>query len=169
MDELTISTGADNINELGIVEEHNGKHKLDIWGTDECNNVGGAVGIIFPPFISKNKPLDIYFKELCRKFPVTYRREVSAQGITGYRFTPSESAFGDVDHYPENSCYCPDGPPCMPSGLFNASACAFGTLYLLFFLKGFISVSIFVICREHTLRTILRELNMDDTFYHCLN
>lgn len=60
-------------------------------------------------------------------FFFSFDKEVKASGgITAYRFSPPKNVFGSVEENPENMCFCPQGPPCAPSGFFNISACQYG-------------------------------------------
>ncbi|KAF4519649.1 hypothetical protein B566_EDAN004986 [Ephemera danica] len=54
-------------------------------------------------------------------------------GVPGYRFSPPLNVFGDLEHNPDNACYCPQGPPCAPNGLFNVSACQYDSPIMLSF------------------------------------
>ncbi|KAK7065742.1 putative cd36, partial [Halocaridina rubra] len=42
-------------------------------------------------------------------------------------FSPPADVFANVTVKPENECYCVGGPPCTGGGLFNISACKFGS------------------------------------------
>lgn len=56
-----------------------------------------------------------------------FKKEVITDGgVPGYRFGPPENVFSDVEHNPDNECFCPSGPPCAPHGLFNVSLCQYG-------------------------------------------
>lgn len=46
--------------------------------------------------------------------------------MPAYRFTPPKNVFGSVEENPDNLCFCPQGPPCAPSGFFNVSLCQYG-------------------------------------------
>jgi len=60
-------------------------------------------------------------------FLFRFLKEVTAKGgVPGYRFTPPEDVFSEIEKNPENDCFCPAGPPCAPHGLFNVSLCQYG-------------------------------------------
>jgi hypothetical protein len=64
---------------------------------------------------------------MCRLLPLHFEKEVVTNGdVLGYRFSPPTNVFADIEHNPENECFCPNGPPCAPNGLFNVSACQYG-------------------------------------------
>jgi len=58
---------------------------------------------------------------------------VDPNGIPGYRFVPPSDVFGTPAENPDNACFCnnPDGNCNTPSGVFNVSACQFGSPTLL--------------------------------------
>lgn len=58
---------------------------------------------------------------------------MTANDVPGWRFTPPTDVFASVDEKPEQICFCPGGPPCAPSGTFNASACQYESPILLSF------------------------------------
>lgn len=56
-----------------------------------------------------------------------FEKEVmGANDVPAYRFTPPKNVFGSVEENPDNLCFCPQGPPCAPSGFFNVSLCQYG-------------------------------------------
>lgn len=127
-DRVTIFTGVNDIKQYGIIDKYNGRSYLPHWLNDDCNRLNGTDGSIFPPHIEKNRILFVYDKDLCRLLPLVYEKEVQIkQSIVGYRFTPPENVFSDVERNPENMCFCPAGQPsCSPNGLFNVSLCQYG-------------------------------------------
>ncbi|XP_030558451.1 scavenger receptor class B member 1 isoform X1 [Drosophila novamexicana] len=134
-DRVTVFTGTDNINHYGIIDKFNGRTHLPHWTTDECNRLSGTDGSIFPPHITKDRVLEVYDKDLCRLLPLVFEQEVmTSNEVPGYRFTPPEWVFADVDSHPDNMCYCPAGKPsCSPNGLFNVSLCQYDSPIMLSF------------------------------------
>lgn len=64
----------------------------------------------------------------------SFQEEVmTANDVPGWRFTPPIDVFANIDEKPEQMCFCPAGPPCAPSGTFNASACQYESPVLLSF------------------------------------
>lgn len=116
-----------DVTKFGIIDKYNGVEYLPHWTTPACNHLNGTDGSIFPPHISKNTTLHIYDKDLCRLLPLSFEKEVTTRNnVPGYRFTPSERVFASVENNPDNMCFCPNGPPCAPHGMFNVSACQYG-------------------------------------------
>ncbi|XP_028139088.1 lysosome membrane protein 2 isoform X1 [Diabrotica virgifera virgifera] len=134
-DNITIFTGVEDITKYGIIESVNGKTNLSHYGTDQCNSLEASDGSIFPPHMTKNTTLYIFDKDLCRRLPLVFDKEVlaSSNEVPAYRFTPPKNVFGSVEENPENACFCPQGPPCTPSGFFNVSLCQFDSPVLLSF------------------------------------
>ncbi|CAD6998695.1 scavenger receptor class B member 1 [Ceratitis capitata] len=134
-DRVTIFTGVDDITQYGIIDKFNGRSYLPHWLSDNCNRLNGTDGSIFPPHIEKDRILFVYDKDLCRLLPLVYEKEVQIkENVLGYRFTPPENVFGDVESNPENACFCPAGQPsCSPKGLFNVSLCQYDSPIMLSF------------------------------------
>ena len=112
--------------DYAAIDKWNGISKMTHWKTDECNRIVGTDGTAFPPDLTTNTTLHLFNPELCRSLPLVYHKTVVRSGIESYRFSPPVDLFDTVDSKPENDCYCVTGPPCMPQGLFNMSACKFG-------------------------------------------
>lgn len=133
-DIYTIFTGVEDITKYGMMDRWNGKDGLGHWTTNACDNILGGDGSIFPPHITKQKILKVFDKDLCRTLPLVFKEEVmTANNVPGWRFTPPTDVFASVDEKPEQVCFCPAGPPCAPSGTFNASACQYESPILLSF------------------------------------
>lgn len=127
-DRVTVNTGVEDIHKYGIIDNYNGRTHLPHWTTDACNRLEGTDGSIFPPHIEKDRVLHVYDKDLCRLLPLVFEKEVmTSNEVPGFRFTPPEWVFADVDSHPDNMCFCPAGKPsCSPNGLFNVSLCQYG-------------------------------------------
>jgi len=133
-DDVTMWTGATDITKYGLVQNVNGVDKLPHYLTDECNSIAGSDGSIFPPHITRNTTLYLYDKDLCRALPMVYDQDVTVAGsVPGYRFKPPMNVFGTPEENPYNSCFCPQGPPCTPSGFFNVSFCQYDSPILISF------------------------------------
>lgn len=117
-----------DIQKYGLIDKYNGHSHLPHWLSESCNRLNGTDGSIFPPHITPERILHIYDKDLCRLLPLVYEKEVITKAdVIGFRFTPPQNVFADIQNYPENTCYCPAGPPsCAPNGLFNVSLCQYG-------------------------------------------
>ncbi|XP_060534332.1 scavenger receptor class B member 1 isoform X2 [Cylas formicarius] len=133
-DTLTIFTGSGDITKYGLIDKFNGMPKLAHYTEDRCNDIMGSDGSIFPPHLTKNSTIYVFDKDMCRKLPLVFDKEVTGSNdIPGYRFTPPIDVFASVDENPENLCFCPAGPPCAPSGFFNVSLCQYDSPILLSF------------------------------------
>lgn len=131
---LEALTGLSNRADVGKLVKFNGKSKLDWWSGDSCNELKGTDGFIFPPNLSKNDRIHVFNRDLCRSLPLEFEREITDDnGIPGYRFVPPANVFGTPQENPENACFCnnPDGICDTPSGVFNVSACQFGSPVML--------------------------------------
>ncbi|XP_066906786.1 scavenger receptor class B member 1 isoform X1 [Halyomorpha halys] len=133
-DIMTVFTGANDITKYGLVDRFNGMSHLPHWKSEECNRLAGSDGSIFPPHITKNTTLYVFDKDLCRLLPLQFKKEVNTPGdVLGYRFSPPENVFAEIEKNPDNECFCPSGPPCAPHGLFNVSLCQYDSPVMLSF------------------------------------
>uniref|UniRef100_A0A182NV29 Scavenger receptor class B n=1 Tax=Anopheles dirus TaxID=7168 RepID=A0A182NV29_9DIPT len=126
---FTIFSGESSLQELGIIKHLDGKPRLDLWHTDECDHVGGTDGSQFPPHLMDRKqPLQVFIKSLCRKFPLVYDSEVTAlDGIPAWRYKIPNSVFSHPDEHLPNHCFCHlESGSCPPTGLFNITGCSMG-------------------------------------------
>ncbi|KAF2880151.1 hypothetical protein ILUMI_26014 [Ignelater luminosus] len=129
-DVITINTGKKDINKLGLIDRFNGEESIDHWSTDDCNKIQGGDGTIFPPHVVRQKkPIYMYQKELCRRLPLVFDKEVKIINgkISAYKYVLPDTVFDRPEIDPENQCYCDmDSGNCSPQGVFNATPCAYG-------------------------------------------
>lgn len=127
-DIITVHTGERDLSKIGVISRYNGEDSLDFWGSQECNRIDGTDGSIYPPsIINPNSTLYLYTKDMCRRIPLEYEAEYhDKHGIPILRFHLPRNIFEDGQKEPKNQCFCTDASGCMPSGVFNASPCAFG-------------------------------------------
>ncbi|XP_049292752.1 scavenger receptor class B member 1 [Anopheles funestus] len=126
---FTVFSGESSLQQLGIIKQLDGKPRLDLWHTDECDHVGGTDGSQFPPHLMDRKqPLKVFIKSLCRKFPLAYDSEVTAlDGIPAWRYKIPTNVFSHPDEHMPNHCFCHlESGSCPPSGLFNITGCSMG-------------------------------------------
>jgi CD36 family len=142
-DNLTVFTGLDTIDNLGKIFAMNGQTKLDIWNSDECNEIVGTDGSQFPPYLmDKEQELQIFIKSFCRTLTLKYDREVTVlNGIPAWRYRAPKGEFGSSLTNPKNKCYCDaeNDMKCPPDGVFDASKCLDGIPLLIsypHFLEG---------------------------------
>lgn len=127
-DDLTILTGEDSLDNLGKIYAMNGETNLNIWSTEECNEIVGTDGSQFPPsWMDKEQNLDIFIKSICKPFPIKYEEEVTVlNGLPAWRYRPLPNVFGNSIVNPDNKCYCDAENPrekCAPSGVFDSEKC----------------------------------------------
>ncbi|KAL1117907.1 hypothetical protein AAG570_004220, partial [Ranatra chinensis] len=133
-DIVTMFTGAGDMSRYGYIDKFNGLSHLPHWKTEKCNRMAGSDGSIFPPHITHNTTLYVFDKDMCRLLPLRFKEEVKAPGdVHGYRFSPPEDVFAEIDKNPDNDCFCPSGPPCAPHGLMNVSLCQYDSPVMLSF------------------------------------
>ncbi|KAL0280649.1 UNVERIFIED_CONTAM: hypothetical protein PYX00_001877 [Menopon gallinae] len=130
-DMVTIFTGEEDTMMTGVITQYGEKTSLDYWSTRECNRIDGTDGTIYPlSAIKPNATLYLYVKEMCRRMPFVYdTSKVDDHGITVYRYNLAKDVFESGKVNPGNRCFCNHRireVECMPSGVFNASPCAFG-------------------------------------------
>nr|WBU77219.1 sensory neuron membrane protein [Odontothrips loti] len=133
--EITMHTGADDMNRLGQIVNFNGAVKQGVWKSDECDAIEGSDGSQFPPpKVATDARLYVYNRDMCRRMPLEFKEVTEAQGMPAYRFHPPANVFSKPSENKENQCYCHDETEdCLPSGVFNASACNFGAPVLFSF------------------------------------
>ncbi|XP_055687525.1 scavenger receptor class B member 1-like [Lutzomyia longipalpis] len=136
LDNFTIHTGEGDIRQLAKILSLNGEDSIDFWTSDECNLMGGTDGSQFPPHLLQKKDrLELYIKDMCRKFPLEYEKDVTVfDGIPAWRYKAPDDVFANPKVNPDNQCYCHQtADECPKSGLFNSSICAYGApIYLSF-------------------------------------
>jgi len=131
---LEAKTGLKERDDLGQIVKFNGKDKLPWWSGDKCNELKGTDGFAYPPNLSKSDKIYIFNRDLCRSIPLEFSQEiVDPNDIPGYRFVPPANLFGTPQENPDNACFCnnPNGICDTPSGVFNVSACQYGSPTLL--------------------------------------
>uniref|UniRef100_A0A1B6F5N2 Scavenger receptor class B member 1 n=1 Tax=Cuerna arida TaxID=1464854 RepID=A0A1B6F5N2_9HEMI len=126
---ITVRTGSEDLNSIGVVTAVNGQEKLTAWDDDECNRVDGSDGMFFPRHeINRSAKLYLFHKNLCRRLPLVFEDEVDFQdGVMGMRFHPPPNVYNTT-----GSCYCKDGV-CPPVGVFDVSPCSMGAPIMMSF------------------------------------
>lgn len=124
----TMYTGHTSMARMGLLDKLNGLDTLPFWSEAPCNSIKASEGSFFPPRdITHEDLVAIYDKDLCRAFPLQYRRRVDKDGISAGYYTPPDSIFAPSMEYPDNRCFCPPGEspesPCELRGLQNISPC----------------------------------------------
>ncbi|XP_046979309.1 lysosome membrane protein 2-like [Schistocerca americana] len=123
---IEAETGARDMKQLGIIVSVDGEPRLRAWGDTECSRVDGTDGSMFPPhLVEQHAPLYLFNKELCRRLPLEFEKDLMVNDIPARRYRPPRNVFARGDVNPENACFC-QSDECPPGGVFNASPCAFG-------------------------------------------
>ncbi|XP_055299434.1 sensory neuron membrane protein 1-like [Sitodiplosis mosellana] len=116
--------GKKNIMDVGQVLEYNGISEMDAWYEDECNQVSGTDGTIFPPFQQKQDGFTIYIPQMCRGMTAEYQQSSKFSGIKTNRYTMSF----DVSKYGSPNCYCRNEDSCPPEGILDLFPCVGTTI-----------------------------------------
>lgn len=78
--------GINDISKLGQIIAVDGEIELNIYDGHDCNKWKGTDGLIFPPFLEKEKPIWAFSADLCRSFAIKYERDSNYNGIETGRF-----------------------------------------------------------------------------------
>ncbi|VDK35120.1 unnamed protein product [Taenia asiatica] len=126
---FVIDTGVNDITKLGNILSYKGKSTVDVWSSDEANQIKGTDGSHVAPGLSMNSRRFIFAADLCRSFEMkvnglgklTNSDKLKVFSLAG---TPETAQPASVN--PANKGYCPTltpGPPCPPAGTFDLSSC----------------------------------------------
>ncbi|KAL5106452.1 Scavenger receptor clas B member 1 [Taenia crassiceps] len=126
---FVIETGVNDITKLGNILSYKGKSTVDVWSSDEANQIKGTDGSHVAPGLSMHSRRFIFATDLCRSFELkvdglrklTNSDKLKALALGG---TPETAQPASVN--PANKAYCPvltPGPPCPPAGTFDLSSC----------------------------------------------
>lgn len=135
LDEVsTIYTGRKGMENFGLLDRLNGLDHLPYWDSPPCNSIRASEGSFFPPRdVTKSDIVHVYDKDLCRVWPLRYRKEVVENGIPAGYYTPDDNIFETSDKNEDNVCFCQGPEECPPKGLQNISPCQFDApVYLSF-------------------------------------
>lgn len=76
-DTITVLTGTNDVENIGIVSEINGEDSLYVWPEEECNRIDGSDGAFFPRHtLNNNVTLYLFHINMCRRIPFVYDKEV---------------------------------------------------------------------------------------------
>jgi scavenger receptor class B, member 1 len=121
--DFNMDTGNKDIKKLGILRKWN--FKSDLQFQSKCSKLGEtSAGDFFPPGMSKEKFVNFFSPEICRNALLEFEEEREINGLKAYKYTVGDRLIDNGTLYPENKCYC--SGDCVPSGLFNVSACKLG-------------------------------------------
>jgi len=105
-------TGVENISNICQFVKFNGKKSLGIWGSDKANEVSGADGTMFRPFINDDEPLAVFLDTLFRRVTISYAGDDYVRGIRMKRYILDKKNI-------VNSSVDPDYYLNAPAGLLN--------------------------------------------------
>lgn len=83
---LTTFRGVKNIHNLGRVISYNGQATINKWGDEECDQLRGTDGTIFPPFMKKEQGLWSLEPFLCRSLKAVYEKHTKYMGLPTLRY-----------------------------------------------------------------------------------
>ena len=126
-EEYTMFTGAENIDNLGIITHYKGSRKLNVWVSDVCDTVSGCDGFTFPGNLKPDVKLSVFQPDLCRPLILDFEEERTYGSLPVYRYGISKSY---LDPYAlENQCYCnqvPSHVSCGANGTVSTVNCSNG-------------------------------------------
>lgn len=119
-----MNTGVGDVNKVDQLRKWNHQSETNFF-KGQCAQLSGSGGEFFPPGMTKNKTVSIFSAEMCRSVLLDFEEERQIHGVKTFKYSGGDRTVDNGTLYPENECYC--GGDCVPSGLFNVSACRFGT------------------------------------------
>nr|UTN00849.1 sensory neurons membrane protein [Semanotus bifasciatus] len=99
---------------------------MDVWPTDECNQIKGTDGTIFPPFLRKEEGLESFAPDLCRSLAAFYVKHTKYDGIPVSEYAAN---LGDMSKNADEKCYCPTPETCLKKGVMDLYKCAGVPIY----------------------------------------
>jgi len=88
-DHMTMYTGKQDVNKLGVITRFNGEESLRHWSGEECNRIDGTDGTMFPPhLVKRNSTIHIFAGEVCRRFPLEYTEDITVRVLQFVAVSP---------------------------------------------------------------------------------
>lgn len=91
---MEIYSGVTDNEKFGQTISWKGDTVLDFWTTPSCNMINGSDGSIFPPFVTRDRIIEIFSPDMCRSIYMTYLKDVELLGIPAYRFSTPKEVLG---------------------------------------------------------------------------
>lgn len=88
---------------MGVVTALNGEEMLTAWDNEQCNRLDGSDGAFFPRHhINPTSTLYLFHKDLCRKLPLVYEKEVDVSSNTLKTFSISLENIDTLSYHISN-------------------------------------------------------------------
>lgn len=116
-----VHTGNKDISKLGEIQKSNYLSKFPMHHGN-CKILKGSSGELFPPERKRYETIYLFAPDMCRSIAYDYEKDITVDGISGYRYTAKPKVMDNGTLYEENKCYNNN----LPSGVTNVSACYFG-------------------------------------------
>ncbi|KAJ8927991.1 hypothetical protein NQ314_019519 [Rhamnusium bicolor] len=100
--------------------------KMDVWPTDECNEIKGTDGTIFPPFLAPEEGLVSFAPDLCRSLAAFFVQKTKYDGIPVREYSAN---LGDMSTNADEKCYCLTPDTCLKKGLMDLYKCSGAPIY----------------------------------------
>lgn len=133
---VSIFSGIDNVRNTGRLYAIDNKTKVNIWKSDECNEISGSAGVIYGPSLVQNKQeFSVYLPDICRTLPLVFDRETTVvNGMRSYRYVAPSGTFSSPTSNHSNKDYCElksiDHPH--TDGILEVSDCIDGSPPIIF-------------------------------------
>nr|QDD67778.1 sensory neuron membrane protein [Galeruca daurica] len=119
--------GTKNYHDVGRIVEYDESPVMSTWPTDECNEISGTDGTVFPPMLLKEEGLVSFAPDLCRSLKAFWVRKTKYDGIPVNEYTAS---LGDMSKNENEKCYCYTPETCLKKGLMDLYKCAGVPIYV---------------------------------------
>lgn len=124
---FTMKTGADSLENTGMLTLWNGKSNTGLY-RGKCGEVRGTSGELWPVTHNLKTNVTIFAPDVCRTLTLQYGEQITIHEVEGSKYVGDEQVFDNGTVYPEAACWCnSDRCPDVKSGVFNASACKYGS------------------------------------------
>ncbi|XP_055598706.1 protein croquemort-like [Uranotaenia lowii] len=126
---FTMKTGEDSLENTGEITLWNGASSTGMY-RGECGLVHGTSGELWPVSYTNKTNVTIFASDVCRSLNLKYAEQIVVHDLEGTKYVGDDSLFDNGVKYPEAECWCNSAPEkChdLKPGVFNASACKFGS------------------------------------------
>ncbi|XP_052868749.1 protein croquemort-like [Anopheles cruzii] len=126
---FTMRTGADDIESTGLLTQWNGAARTGMY-RGRCGAVYGTSGELWPPYAETPSNITLFPSDICRSVTLQKGEPVSLYNVQGVKYIGDGRVFDNGVTYPEAACWCNADPqhcPDLKPGIFNASACKYGS------------------------------------------